>query len=44
VIVVVGRPEGIIRAVRAIRLVEEEAHLADLTQKVQSMLGINQSE
>ena len=40
VIVVVGRPEGIIKAVKAIKLVEEEAHLADLTRKVQVMLGV----
>jgi len=40
VIVVVGRPEGIIKAVKAIKLVEEEAHLADLTRKVQAMLGV----
>ena len=44
IIVVVGRPEGIIRAVKAIKLVEEEAHLADLTQKVQSMLGVKEGE
>jgi exosome complex component RRP4 len=42
VIVVVGRPEGIIKAVKAIKLVEEEAHLADLTQKVQAMLGVKE--
>ena len=40
VIVVVGRPEGIIKAVKAIKLVEEEAHLTDLTRKVQAMLGV----
>jgi len=43
VIVVVGRPEGIIKAVKAIKLVEEEAHLADLTQKVQAMLGVKEA-
>lgn len=43
VIVVVGRPEGVIKAVKAIKLVEEEAHLADLTQKVQAMLGVKES-
>jgi len=42
VIVVVGRPEGIIKAVKVIKLVEEEAHLADLTQKVQAMLGVKE--
>jgi exosome complex component RRP4 len=42
VIVVVGRPEGVIKAVRAIKLVEEEAHLADLTKKVQAMLGVKE--
>ena len=42
VIIVVGRPEGIIKAVKAIKLVEEEAHLADLTKKVQAMLGVKE--
>ena len=42
VIVVVGRPEGVIKAVKAIKLIEEEAHLADLTKKVQAMLGIKE--
>jgi len=42
VIVVVGRPEGVIKAVRAIKLVEEEAHLADLTKKVQALLGVKE--
>lgn len=38
VVVVTGPPDGVLMAVRAIRLVEEEAHTADLTQKVQSLL------
>ncbi|MEM1993961.1 MAG: exosome complex RNA-binding protein Rrp4 [Nitrososphaerales archaeon] len=42
IVVLTGKPEGIIKAVKAIRLVEEEAHLADLTQKVQAMLGIKE--
>lgn len=41
IIVVTGRDsEGIKLAVRAIRLVEEEAHTANLTQRVKSLLGV----
>ncbi len=40
VVVIVGSPEDTIRAIRAINLVEEEAHSADLTERVQSLLGI----
>ena len=32
---------GLLKAIAAIRLVEEQAHLADLTDKVKKMLGIN---
>ena len=32
---------GLLKALAAIRLVEEQAHLADLTDKVKKMLGIN---
>lgn len=39
VVVVNGSPEGVLMSIKAIRLVEEEAHTADLTQKVQSLLG-----
>ena len=40
VVVIVGSPDDTIRAIRAINLVEEEAHSADLTEKVQSLLGM----
>ena len=40
VVVVVGSPEDTLRAIRAVTLVDEEAHSADLTEKVQSLLGI----
>ncbi|MDG7010354.1 MAG: S1 RNA-binding domain-containing protein [Nitrososphaerota archaeon] len=39
VVVVSGTPEGITKAVKAIRTVEEEAHAADLTAKVEGVLG-----
>jgi len=38
-VVVSGPPEGIVKAASAIRMIEEEAHLADLTTKVQNYLG-----
>jgi exosome complex component RRP4 len=38
-VVVSGPPEGIVKAASAIRMIEEEAHLADLTTKVQNFLG-----
>ncbi len=38
-VVVSGPPEGILKAANAIRMIEEEAHLADLTTKVQNYLG-----
>ncbi|HLQ03963.1 MAG TPA: exosome complex RNA-binding protein Rrp4 [Nitrososphaerales archaeon] len=38
-VVVSGPPEGILKAAKAIRMIEEEAHLADLTAKVQNYLG-----
>ncbi len=44
IIVLTGQPEGVIKAVKAIRLVEEEAHLADLTQKIQAMLGVKEGD
>jgi exosome complex component RRP4 len=41
IVVVTGRtPEGIKLAVRAIRMVEEEAHTANLTQRIKVLLGI----
>ncbi|MDG6988070.1 MAG: S1 RNA-binding domain-containing protein [Nitrososphaerota archaeon] len=39
VVVVSGTPEGITKAVKAIRTVEEEAHAADLTTRVEGVLG-----
>ena len=38
-IVVEGKPEDVLRAMEAVKLVEEEAHTADLTQKVQNLLS-----
>jgi len=41
IVVVTGRtPEGIKLAVRAIHMVEEEAHTANLTQRIKVLLGI----
>jgi len=40
VVVIVGAPDDTIRAIKAINLVEEEAHSADLTERVQSLLGM----
>ncbi|HEX9678953.1 exosome complex RNA-binding protein Rrp4 [Nitrososphaera sp.] len=41
VVVVTGRtPEGISMAVRAIRMVEEEAHTANLTQRIRVLLNV----
>jgi exosome complex component RRP4 len=41
VVVVTGRnPEGIKLAVRAIRMVEEEAHTSNLTQRVKVLLNV----
>jgi exosome complex component RRP4 len=37
-VVLSGPPEGVLRAVKAIELIEQEAHMADLTQKVQDFL------
>lgn len=38
-VVVNGTPEGIVRAARAIRMVDEEAHAADLMTRVDTYLG-----
>lgn len=40
VVVIDGPPEGVAKAVKAIKLVEQEAHMADLTTKVQQILGL----
>ena len=37
-VVLSGPPEGVVKAAEAIRMIEEEAHVADLTQKVQNFL------
>ncbi|MDA4119195.1 MAG: exosome complex RNA-binding protein Rrp4 [Thaumarchaeota archaeon] len=39
VVVVNGPPEGIVKAARAIKMVDEEAHSADLMAKVEAYLG-----
>ena len=39
VVVVNGTPEGVVKAVNAIKMVEEEAHAADLMPKVEEYLG-----
>jgi len=39
IVVVNGTPEGLVRAVKAVRIVEEEAHAADLMSKVEAVLG-----
>jgi exosome complex component RRP4 len=40
VVVIVGSPEDTLRAIGAINMVEEEAHSADLIEKVQQYLGM----
>lgn len=40
VVIIVGGVEDSMKAAKAVSLVEEEAHSADLTEKVQSMLGL----
>jgi exosome complex component RRP4 len=39
VVVVNGNPEAIVKAAKAVRMVEEEAHSADLMTKVEEFLG-----
>jgi exosome complex component RRP4 len=38
-VVVSGPPEGVVKAANAIKMIEEEAHMADLTEKVQNYLA-----
>jgi exosome complex component RRP4 len=38
-VAVIGPPEGILKVANAIRMIEEEAHTADLTRKVQEYLS-----
>jgi len=40
-VVIVGSPDDTLRAIKAITLVEEEAHSADLTERVQRLLGMD---
>ncbi|MDA4112569.1 MAG: exosome complex RNA-binding protein Rrp4 [Thaumarchaeota archaeon] len=37
-VVLDGPPEGVVKAVQAVHLIEQEAHMADLTQKVEAFL------
>ncbi len=37
-VVVAGPPEGVVKAAEAIKMIDEEAHMADLAQKVQAFL------
>ena len=43
VVVVNGSPEGVVRAAKAIKIVDEETHAADLMTKVDTFLGGNAS-
>ena len=40
VVIIVGAAEDVLKAASAVNLVEQEAHSADLTEKVQSVLGL----
>ena len=40
-VVVIGPPESIDKATRAIKMVEDDAHLPDLTEKIQQFLENN---
>jgi exosome complex component RRP4 len=42
VVVVNGTPEGIVKTAKAIKMVEEEAHSADLMAKVEAYLGVTE--
>ncbi len=39
-VVVSGPPDGILKTANVIRMIEEEAHVADLTTKIQNYLGV----
>jgi exosome complex component RRP4 len=39
IVVVVGPPDGILKTASVIKMIEEEAHVADLSKKVQEFLG-----
>jgi len=38
-IVLAGPPDGVVRAIKAIDLIEQDAHMADLAQRVEQFLG-----
>ena len=42
-VVLAGPPEGVLKAVKAVQLIEQEAHMADLTQKVEAFLTSGES-
>ncbi len=44
VVIIVGGTEDSLKAAKAVNLVEEEAHSADLTEKVQAMLGLTAAQ
>ena len=39
VVVINGAPEGVLRATKAVKMVEDEAHAADLATRVEAYLG-----
>ena len=41
VVVINGAPEGILKALKAVKMVDEEAHAADLMSKVEAYLGVS---
>ena len=43
VVVIVGTAEGMLKAVQAVNLVEEEAHSVDLLEKVEKLMGTTSS-
>jgi exosome complex component RRP4 len=43
-VVLDGPPEGVVKAVQAVHLIEQEAHMADLTQKVEAFLTQSQPQ
>jgi exosome complex component RRP4 len=43
-VVLSGPPEGVVRGVKAIELIEQDAHMADLAQRVEQFLGTGTGE
>lgn len=43
IVVINGSPEGIVQAAKAVKIVEQEAHAADLMSKVEGLLGVENS-